>query len=284
MRYYIYAIIILFFSCKQKSADNNVHANSLTGLSKKTSHTIEGDTIVSDRQIIESDTVNGDTIKILSRVERDTTNDARFIIEGECVDGSITANDTKYAWKGFFEQKGQFYLKDAKVKVKFMPETVSDENTEGNYMVKTDNKDPSILLVANLPDLINGPVKKINFDDQIIPGKPRTFYYNNNQYTFYATGHVPEGQDMSYVKDYNLYITGKAKGYYFKQLLVHNDFYDSGFPTSIDFIGDVDKDGIPDLIINSSNYGEGGWWTLFLSKSAGPKRLLVMVGGYGTAD
>ncbi|WP_461450300.1 hypothetical protein [Mucilaginibacter sp.] len=288
MRTFIIVTITIFLlACNHKAAFNNNKPTNTIKTTTKTIGKIDGDTIESDKEIIENDTVNGDTIKLLSKREVDTTQNARFIQSGECVDKSITPEDSKYNWRGLFEHKGLYYLADTKVTVTLDKESISDENPDGDYIVKTDNKDDEILLVTRLSYLIdNGPVNflKIPAMLEIIPGKPYTFNFNGNTYKLYATGHIPAGHSIDFILNYNLYIEGNAKGHYFKQLLVHNDFYESGFVTYINFIGDLDGDGLPDFIINTSNYGLGSADDLFLSKPAGPKRLFVDVGGYATAD
>jgi hypothetical protein len=218
-------------------------------------------------------------------VARKVNAGSRFIVTGESVDGAITPKDTKYNWKGIFFYDGSCF-KDTRVTVKLMRKTVDEENPNGNVMVATDNKDDCTLLVANVPELISGPVNTIKLhSDQVTPGQLERYDFNGNTYTLYATGHISNKKGIDFVQDYNLYIIGRAKGHYFKQLLVHNDYYESGFCTYIGFAGDVDGDGIPDFIINCSNYyGIGSDWELFLSKPAGPGKLLVDVGGYATAE
>jgi hypothetical protein len=275
--------VSFLFACKHKSVDNNTsHVREKTSTAKSKGR-INGDSLGSNSHV-EKDTVD-DTIKILSKVVGKATPHPRFMLTGECVDGGITSKDTKYNWKGIFFHNKSCYIKDTRVTVKLMHETVDDENPNGNVMVATDNKDDCALLVANVPELISGPVKTVKLSGaRIIPGKPQEFDFNGNSYTLYATGYIPDKEGIDFVRDYNLYIIGRAKGHYFKQLLVHNDSYESGFCTSIEFTGDVDGDGIPDFIINCSDYGIGGDWELFLSKPAGPEKLLVDVGGYSTAE
>ncbi|MCS3732971.1 hypothetical protein [Mucilaginibacter dorajii] len=235
-----------------------------------------------------------DTIKIIKEAMADTSKHVDFLATG-IFHEQIDSAQFKHKWKGIFYNKKGYYLADTKVSVAAVRDTMAGEDsTQATAsFIKTDIHDQNVLLISGNLGLVNGAVKYLDLKkDQLLPGEQLKLNYNGKQFILYATGKViptdsTKGIDLQNIydiKNYNLFIKGNAKEHYFDQLLVHINSFESGFCTRIEFAGDIDGDQIPDFIINTSSYGIGGVPTLYLSKMAGPKRLLVEVGGYSTAD
>lgn len=235
-----------------------------------------------------------DTIKIMKEMLKGTSKHIDFFATG-IFHEPIDSAQFKHKWKGIFYNKNGYYLADAKVSVTAVRDTMAGEDsTQATAsFIKTDIKDQNVLLISDNLGLVNGAVKHLDLKkDQLLPGEQLKLNYNGQQFILYATGKVIpvdsskaiDLQNVYDIKNYSLFIKGNAKGYYFDQLLVHINSFESGFCTRIEFAGDVDGDQIPDFIINTSDYGIGAAPTLYLSKMAGPKRLLVEVGGYSTTD
>ncbi|WBA44174.1 hypothetical protein [Hymenobacter canadensis] len=79
------------------------------------------------------------------------------------------------------------------------------------------------------------------------------------------------------VQDYSLFFSARVGGTETRQLLVTHPAFDDEM-IDILFVGDLDGDSIPDVIINKSNHYNVTNPALFLSKPAGKGTLLKEVG------
>jgi hypothetical protein len=105
--------------------------------------------------------------------------------------------------------------------------------------------------------------------------------YQGIDYKVYATGgkKKDENLDRYDVWNYKLYITANIKGKKRKSLLVAQSVY-SDLKINIIFAGDIDGDGILDLILDISQNYNAYSPTLYLSKPADQKEVLKPIGGH----
>lgn len=81
------------------------------------------------------------------------------------------------------------------------------------------------------------------------------------------------------VWNYKLYLTAEIKGQKRKSLLVAQPNFDDQMINLI-FAGDIDGDGILDLIIDTSRHYNVTSPTIYLSKPAGNEEVVKPIGGH----
>lgn len=116
------------------------------------------------------------------------------------------------------------------------------------------------------------------------PGKKLVFTFNNIEYTLRADGIYTDENNVYIVNDfiinqshneiinYKLYLYSQNK----KQLLISVPQFNNTF-VQILFIGDLDEDGKPDFIFDTSRDYEEKRVTLFLSSPAQDKEIVVPI-------
>ncbi|MEN0054346.1 MAG: hypothetical protein AAGC65_11785 [Mucilaginibacter sp.] len=146
---------------------------------------------------------------------------------------------------------------------------VDQSGEKTGMLVKVNSPDTSILLISGMP-LKNRPVKQLqSFPAIILPGEKKDFKYNDSAYRIYATGQtkVIDSASKNYeVTAYKLFIETTLNHHHYIQLLVDIPSFEGPLHTAIKFVGDIDNDGIPDFIIDTSNYYGSDNSTLFLSQ------------------
>lgn len=166
--------------------------------------------------------------------------------------------------------KGRTSIKPVDIKVEFstndctgLPEASLYANGEHSYIVlisglKHYNKEP-------MPNLIQGMDNTI-----LLPSEPVNFVFNNENYTLYATANIND--DVYKAESYRLYL---QKGTVTQQL-TYIDKFEHNMP-SIMFIGDIDGDGYPDLLLQEGYNYEYHKIALYLSSYADEDKLVKNV-------
>lgn len=115
-------------------------------------------------------------------------------------------------------------------------------------------------------ELVGYPLPNRSF---VIPiGTQHSFMFNGKQYILRAEGTIIEGVEefeysWDHIKDYKLYISDGKVGHLF---FVQESFHDTR--SEILFIGDIDKDGFPDVLLDNPRDYETYSRVLFLSTHA----------------
>ncbi len=133
-----------------------------------------------------------------------------------------------------------------------------------------------LVMIAGLSMYNNKPVQSaIEKPFEMLPDESLPFTSGDRTYTLQATCANSDFRESSTLKDYYLYISQKGKPEK-QQLLTISEV--QGTVPEILFIGDIDGDGLPDLLINATSNYENRRLVLFLSSFAGEKELLHLVG------
>jgi len=192
--------------------------------------------------------------------------------------------DRKYArhkWVGLFKANGHYYVAATNVAITTAHDVILDEETQENtgWEVSPSVKDSTILLISGLDYIKSGPVIPFKLKSQILmPGNAEHFSYQNIDYTLYATGkNMATNGDLYNVANYKLYLKATINGVAYNQQLVYISGFDDAMVTVL-FVGDIDGDGRPDLILDTSAHYNMERPTLYLSKPATGKNLLKVVG------
>jgi len=216
----------------------------------------------------------------------DTVNRAYYLENVNLDSGEIEPKEMKLHWKGVFTRKdGSAYVKDVRLKFERAESETDEDGKKTGWLVAGDDKNEGFYL-SGVNDLIDGPFQCVKLSKTTLyPGEKEEFNYNGVNYTFYAKGFKKNGD----IYNYRLYLLANVKGHCFNQLLASEEHFgdemhwEEDATISIAFIGDIDGDKIPDVVIERGAEFEGDS-QLFLSKAAGNNAILKHITGFGQSD
>jgi hypothetical protein len=185
---------------------------------------------------------------------------------------------------GLFQGKTGFYLAETKLKTERINDVVLDEvGQKTGWKVQTVNKDTSIILIGRLSFLGRHTVKRALLPkDRIFPGDTLRINYLGIDYRLYATGgkkRLLDNPEDFLVWNYKLYMTATIKGQIHKSLLAAQPNFDDQM-INIIFAGDIDGDGILDLVIDTSRHYNATSPTIYLSRPAEKGEIVKPIGGH----
>ena|ERR1700744_1976297 len=222
-------------------------------------------------------TILEDTLFVKTKINFDSTSPATLLTTNEYHEDEVNPKDAALIWYGIFKKHGNYYLKETKVKYNRVRDEIADQDNHKawGWQITTSVKDTSIILISRVNYLVNGPINAVkNLKSGIRPGEHLNFIYNKSDYSLFAT--------LNKKGSYQLYLASNVKGHYFKQLLLESGGESS--LTQLLFIGDIDGDGIPDFVIDTSDYDGGTAPSLFLSKPAGNSAILKWMGTISSVE
>lgn len=209
---------------------------------------------------------------------------AKLLRPGDFHEDEVQVTAEKKNWYGLFKGKSDWYLAKTKIKTTKVFDEIVDEDSlvdKTGWRVQTLNKDTSLILISGLNFLAGRKIKPVVLSKNIIyPGETLRFNYAGLSYKLFATGgknKEQEDPEWFYVWNYKLYLSAKKNGKVKTELLVAAPRFNDTM-TSIIFVGDIDGDGFPDLLIDTSNHYNSEEPTLYLSKPAEKGHLYKVVG------
>lgn len=200
----------------------------------------------------------------------------------EVWDSAVTEN-----WYGLFKGGDKYYLSQTTVAIDSYYDPIVDEDSltqQTGKEVKVNHKDSCIMLLAGLSDLFkNQDIASINVSQRpLTPGDTASFHFNGVDYMLFATGSKREVRpDDVYIWNYKLYLTASKNGKRLTQLLVAQPSFDDAM-VNIIFAGDIDEDGLLDLLIDTSYHYNVEQPTLYLSQPADADHLLIIAGQHSS--
>lgn len=202
----------------------------------------------------------------------DSAKSVKVLTVGSFHNDEVWENADKEKWLGLFKGKTNFYVAETKLKIRKVFDAILDkENEETGWEVQTANKDSAIILFEKLNFLTERNVEQaILSKEEIFPNDTLKVNYLGVDYKIYATGgkrKVQDDPEWFVAWNYKLYISANIKGQELKTLLVAQPNFDDNM-INIIFAGDIDGDGILDLIIDTSRHYNSECPTIYLSKPA----------------
>jgi hypothetical protein len=213
----------------------------------------------------------------------DTTYPARILTAGGVFhEDEVDPHSFKYKWMGIFKTDSGYYIGPTKITLTRENDAVLDEaGQKTGWVVSPSVKDTTVLLISGLDDLRSRPIRSIPFKKEyILPGEQEDFICNDVKYTLYATGtnkSTSLKREPYNVSNYKLFIKAVINGHAYNQMILSIAMFDDVIST-LTFIGDIDGDGRPDLIMDTTNDYNMERATLYLSKPAETGQLLKVVG------
>lgn len=191
-------------------------------------------------------------------------------------------------WFGIFQDRGRYYIAPTTLSIQkafdvVLDETVDEHNSSNwtGWEVKTSHIDTSLVLISSSPRLSSHEIKTIPLDKDFIDlSEKKTFTYNGSSYTLYSTGDLKPAEynkDEMIISNYKLYLKGYKEGKEINQLLASTPTFDDTM-FRVFLIGDIDNDGFPDLVLNTSYHYNLYRPTVYLSSFANKDQLVKVVG------
>jgi len=272
-------ILALTFAVLGLTACNN--SSQQNNPANKTSTVDTLTNVVAVTNTSDNDTITYD----YSSFPIDSTFSIKVLTVGTFHGDEVWENADKEKWFGLFQGKTGFYLAETKLKTKRVNDQIVDENENENtgWEVQTINKDTSIIIIEASKFLTPHNVQQaILSKEQIFPGDTLRINYLGIDYKIYATGGKKKVQDDPEwfdVWNYKLYLTATIKGQQHTSLLVAQPNFDDQMINLI-FAGDIDGDGILDLIIDTSRHYNATSPTIYLSRPANNGEVVKPIGGH----
>lgn len=178
-------------------------------------------------------------------------------------------------WTGLFIKDGKAQIEDIDLIVSAVHDPILDHNDEKTAK-KIDSSPQDAQFIIN--GLSKGSVIIIDQNvGSIFPAQDYSFEYYGRAFNIKATAkNIGENGDFSNLLDYQLLLTAVVNAEERTQVLAATYQFDDA-EMSILFIGDLDRDGWPDLIVNTSPKYSYSQIMLFLSSEAEGKDLVKPV-------
>jgi hypothetical protein len=204
----------------------------------------------------------------------------KILTTGTFHEEEIWKGAEKEAWIGLFKAGEGYYLAPASVQAKkvFDPLVDEDESEKTGWQVTTSNPDSTILLMEAQVCKRTGNVQALPLaKDVLYPGDSLPFSYGGENYVLFATGET--GKETLDVKNYKLYLSCVTKNKEKTTLLVGQPSFDDRMIQLL-FLGDIDGDNKPDLLIDTSPHYNMQKPTLYLSGAAGRDEIIKPVAAH----
>ncbi|MBB1283354.1 hypothetical protein HRH25_03135 [Flavisolibacter sp. BT320] len=186
----------------------------------------------------------------------------------------------KEAWMGLFKGGEGYYLAPASVQATkvFDPLVDEDDSEKTGWQVTTSNPDNTILLMEAQLCKRAGSVQALPLSkDVLYPGDSLPFSYGGENYVLFATGET--GKEAPDVKNYKLYLSSVINKKKKTTILTAQPSFDDRMIRLL-FIGDLDGDKKPDLLIDTSPHYNMQKPTLYLSGAAGKDEIIKPVAAH----
>lgn len=199
------------------------------------------------------------------------------IYHNDEIDNSMFHND----WVGLYRNDAGFYTKktDLTIEPTYDP-IVDSEGQKTGWEIRINEKksDSCYFLISNV-NIKLGQVNSVKINKKTVPpNQPLNFTFNDKKYEIFSTARVfqtdKNTEEYFSAEGYRMYLLNKTEN---KKTLIsaQENFDDSNI--EILFIGDLDGDDLPDLIIDNSRHYNAFSPTLYLSSYKNNDELLKIV-------
>ncbi|MDI9863634.1 hypothetical protein QM480_04825 [Flectobacillus sp. DC10W] len=206
-------------------------------------------------------------------------------MSGTFHEGQVPLDSDKKSWMGIFQTERGIELKKTSISLEKVHDEIIDEQPEAKtgIQINIPQKDICLLLIEAQPYLEDHVIAPLTLPRiEFYPNDVAEFEYLGVKYKLFAVGKKEVSKDdpnQILVTDYTLTISFTKDGKDYNNVLIRQPHFDSKIPT-IQFAGDIDGDGILDLMLDAATYYNDINSTLYLSKIATGMQGLTIAGGF----
>lgn len=216
-----------------------------------------------------------DTTKVLSVFpDPEAKYPATILYAGFFHGEEVPPKSKSMKWLGIYFEEKNFSLLKATPRFTKEHDAIVDDNETIKTGVKVSiQKNKNVLLLfSGIKLKENKKIDPVDISghESILPGKEFKFTFNKIDFTIFATG---KGDNADNIENYRIYYKTGEK----TQLICAQPYLDANMPSLV-FIGDIDNDKIPDLILNNTHHYNVGRLTLYLSSFAQDDEIVKVVG------
>ena len=206
----------------------------------------------------------------------------KILIEGRFHKQEVWQGAESKQWMGLVYQDSTFQLRPTHIRVLPFFDPVLDKRNArvmSGREVKDAASDNALLFITGMAKLKPGPVDTASFSNAVVlPNTSLHLKFKGSTYTLEAIGDsIQDESSESYsLQNYSWKISGVKNGKKMSQELAHAQDFESAIYVLL-WAGDLDRDGIPDLLADLSNHYNASEITLFLSSQADKGKLYKKV-------
>jgi len=221
-----------------------------------------------------------ETIEEKGFFNEELSNDVQILPPGIYSSSEIKKDIENMEWYGLFQQGTEFTLKKTKMSIVRVRDVMRDEGDEktGKKVTTADVQEP-ILFIAGLENASEGKLHTAKLEKKFLyPGEHISLKFNRYWTSISAYGTAkPTPYNGRAITAYLLEIKSTRYREQQKQIFAGaKQLYGGGY--RFIWAGDLDRDGLPDLIMDLSNNEKGSSTTaLFLSSYAEEGQLIKKV-------
>lgn len=216
-------------------------------------------------------------------VATDTQQTVSILLPESYHDGEFPAEYERKQWVGIFLGDRTYLSEQTEVKFERVNDPIMDatEEDKTGWQISVENDQKMCLFLLSGLHLKNENIQHVEIKrDQIFPGDTVKFTFNKTEYLLFASGKKQVDSLSEFypiIENYSLFIQAKKGNSEITQLLFSNEYFDETM-SYLMFVGDIDQDGIPDLLINTTHHYNVSNPSLFLSSPADENHLYNLVG------
>lgn len=277
---------ILFLALSMAACNNSPDQSQ----ADKTDHT---HLLETDTSLVEApDSATQPTDDELQHYAPDTTDlspepntAAKIMIEGRFHKHEVWQGAEEKSWMALVQEDSVFRLLPSHLQVSPFFDPVYDKGRQVRSGREVRGELPNTLLfMTGIAKLQPTEVDTVSYPSQVIlPNTAIDLRFKGKTYTLAASGDSiqQEGSESYSVQNYKWTVTGSKNGRRISQELAADENFESAI-YSLLWVGDLDRDGIPDLVADLSNHYNSSKITLFLSSTAEKGKLYRKVADFKT--
>ncbi|WP_299708335.1 hypothetical protein [uncultured Pontibacter sp.] len=210
---------------------------------------------------------------------------AKIMIEGRFHKHEVWQGAEQKSWMALVQDDSVFRLQPSRLQVTTYFDPVFDKGRQIRSGREVQSDHPSTLFfVTGIAKLQASEVDTVGYPSQVIlPNTSIDLNFKGKTYTLAASGDSiqQEGSESYSVQNYRWTVTGIKNGRKITQELASDENFESAIYVLL-WVGDLDRDGIPDLLADLSNHFNTSKVTLFLSSLAEKGKLYKQVADFKT--
>ena len=188
-------------------------------------------------------------------------------------------------WFGLVETDTGFELQQYELSINQAYDMISDDkkddtSTYSGWKVTVSDESNPIFLFRNVNGIEIGPVKTYFYGHHLVtPESPVLLgSYDNPLYSLRAEGERTNNRYVGYqLGNYSLYLYMIHDRNFIRTDLVSNRINDHENAIEVIWIGDIDSDGVPDILLDTGNHYNVTEYSLYLSTCAEEGELVKFV-------